>query len=370
MDKFEKRLERLEDFVLNSGFDGVILNPGATLTYLTGLSFHLMERPVLFIFIPKKEPVMVLPKLEEVKLEALTYAINPVFYGDNPEDKNVAFRKAVEMIKLDKGRFLIEPTRLRFLEMKFLQDSSPGWQLESGDAILEQIRIQKDETEIAAMQMAVNIAQNSFLELLPGIRIGRSELECASELTSLLLKNGSDPELPFQVIFSVGPNSANPHAVPGDRKITHGDLIVVDWGASYLGYAADLTRTLVVGKPEEWQSEIADTVLKANAAGRTSGKPGIPAGDVDRAARMEVSSAGYGEYFTHRTGHGLGMEAHESPYIYGENQEILKPGMTYTIEPGIYLPGRGGVRIEDDVVVTEQGSRSLSDLPRELYVIA
>lgn len=370
MDKYQKRFMRLEDLVLNSRFNGVVLNPGATLTYLTGLSFHLMERPVLLIFIPNNEPVMILPKLEDVKLEALTYAIKAVFYGDDPEDKNVAFRTAAEMIKIGKGRFIVEPTRLRFVEMKFLQESSPGWQLESGDGILDQIRIQKDETEIAAMQKAVNIAQNSFLELIPGMRIGKSELECASELTSLLLKNGSGPELPFQVIFSSGPNSANPHAVPGDRIITPGDLIVVDWGASYMGYAADLTRTLVVGKPQKWQSEIAGAVLKANAAGRASGKPGIFAGDVDRAARMEISSAGYGEYFTHRTGHGLGMEAHESPYIFGENQEILKPGMTYTVEPGIYLPGCGGVRIEDDVVVTEQGSRSLSNLPRELYVIA
>jgi Xaa-Pro dipeptidase len=192
----------------------------------------------------------------------------------------------------------------------------------------------------------------------------------ANALTSLLLKFGSDPELPFQAIFSSGPNSANPHAMPGDRVLQTGDLVVVDWGASYGGYASDLTRTLVLGKPSPQQQSIASAVLQANTSGRGAGRPGIPAGDVDRAARKEIEKAGYGQYFTHRTGHGLGMEAHETPYMYAENTLILEPGMVYTVEPGIYLPGDGGVRIEDNVVVTLDGCRTLSNLPRELYVIA
>ena len=219
------------------------------------------------------------------------------------------------------------------------------------------------------MQKAVEIAQNSFLKLLPLIRVGVQEKFLANELTMQLLKFGSDPELPFQVIFSSGPNSANPHAVPGERVLQAGDLVVVDWGASYQGYASDLTRTLVLGKPSDQQQAIATAVLQANSAGRAAGKPGIPAGDVDRAARKEIVTAGYGEFFTHRTGHGLGMEAHEAPYMFAENTQILEPGMVYTVEPGVYLPGQGGVRIEDDVVVTTDGSRSLSDLPRELFVI-
>jgi Xaa-Pro dipeptidase len=145
-----------------------------------------------------------------------------------------------------------------------------------------------------------------------------------------------------------------------------GDLLVIDWGAAHAGYFADLTRTFAVGEVEEEYRRIHELVQQANAAGRAAGKPGIPAGDVDRAARGVISAAGYGAYFTHRTGHGLGMEAHEPPFMFAENNLILAPGMTYTVEPGIYLPERGGVRIEDNIVVRPGGCESLSTMTRGL----
>ena len=189
------------------------------------------------------------------------------------------------------------------------------------------------------------------------------------ELTIALLRAGSDAELPFAPIVAGGPNSANPHANPSDRCLAAGDLVVVDWGASYAGYYSDLTRTLAVGDVETELRQIARIVADANAAGRAAGKPGITAGEVDQAARAVIAAAGYGQFFTHRTGHGLGMETHEQPYMFGENKLRLADGMVYTVEPGIYLPGRGGVRIEDDVVVTADGCESLSSLPRDLYQV-
>ncbi|MEI8132119.1 MAG: Xaa-Pro peptidase family protein [Leptolinea sp.] len=366
---FLSRLEKFDNLLLQNAFSGAVLNPGASLTYLTGLSFHLMERPVIFFYLPGKKPVMVLPDLEKAKLEALPYEITTFFYGDNPLKWASAFSKAASFLNLIGNKLAVEPTRLRFLELEYLNEYAPSITFVSGSAVFDTLRLRKDEAEIAAMQKAVEIAQKSFLALLPQIRVGKSEKELASELTAQLLKFGSDPELPFQVILSSGPNSANPHAVPGDRVLQTGDLVVVDWGASYQGYASDLTRTLVLGKPSDQQKSIATAALQANTAGRAAGKPGIAAGDVDRAARKEIDNAGYGKFFTHRTGHGLGMEAHETPYMFAENTQILEPGMVYTVEPGIYLPGDGGVRIEDDVVVTSTGSKSLSDLPRELYVI-
>jgi Xaa-Pro dipeptidase len=146
-------------------------------------------------------------------------------------------------------------------------------------------------------------------------------------------------------------------------------LLVVDWGASVNGYISDLTRTFVLGEAEREFSRIAQIVLEANTAAREQAKPGIPAGQLDQAAREVIEQAGYGEFFTHRTGHGLGMESHEEPYIRGDNSLVLAPGMTFTIEPGIYLPGRGGVRIEDNLVITESGSETLSNYPRELVSI-
>lgn len=188
-------------------------------------------------------------------------------------------------------------------------------------------------------------------------------------MTLHLLRNGSDPELPFSPIVASGTNSANPHAVPTDRQLENGDLLVIDWGARSDGYCSDLTRTFAIGRIEPEFKRIYETVQQANAGGRTAGKPNLTAGEVDRASRQVIEKAGYGEYFTHRTGHGLGMDAHESPYIFAGNQLPLAAGMTYTVEPGIYLPERGGVRIEDDMVITPDGSESLSDFPRELSIL-
>jgi len=184
-----------------------------------------------------------------------------------------------------------------------------------------------------------------------------------------LLRNGSEPEMPFAPIVSGGPNSANPHASPTARKLQAGDLLVVDWGATYDGYISDLTRTFAVGEVDEEYQKIHEIVQEANAAGRGAAKPGVPCAAVDQAAREVIENSGYGVYFTHRTGHGIGMEGHEEPYMRGDNMQLLEPGMAFTVEPGIYLPNRNGVRIEDNVVITETGADVLSDMPREVRVV-
>ncbi|HEY5901480.1 MAG TPA: M24 family metallopeptidase, partial [Anaerolineales bacterium] len=213
------------------------------------------------------------------------------------------------------------------------------------------------------------VAQDALEATLPLIKIGMTERELAGELVMQLLRHGSDSEMPFSPIVSGGPNSANPHASPGERKLQAGDLLVVDWGAACDGYISDLTRTFAVGEVEPELQKIHKIVQEANAAGRAGGRPGVPCAEVDKAARAVIDASGYGPYFTHRTGHGIGMEGHEEPYMRGDNMQLLEPGMAYTVEPGIYLPNRNGVRIEDDMVVTENGSQSLSDMPRELRVV-
>jgi Xaa-Pro dipeptidase len=179
-----------------------------------------------------------------------------------------------------------------------------------------------------------------------------TERELASELVIQMLRAGADSEMPFAPIVGSGPNSANPHYAPADRKLTPGDLVVIDWGAYHQGYVSDLTRTFAVGEVDAELRKIARIVLEANAAGQAAGRPGVAAGVVDHAARGVIDQAGYGAYFRHRVGHGIGMEGHEGPYMFGENPLLLSVGMTYTVEPGIYLAGRGGVRIEDNMVVT------------------
>jgi Xaa-Pro dipeptidase len=247
-----------------------------------------------------------------------------------------------------------------------LSESAPKAEFISAEDCVSKLRMYKDQSELSAMRRAVDIAQQALLATLPLVKIGITEQELSAELTLQLFRAGCDPQTPFAPIVSSGPNAANPHATPSDRRLSPGDLLVIDWGASFEGYISDITRTFAIGNLEAEYAQICRIVLEANSAGRMSARPGITAEVVDQAARAVIESAGYGKYFTHRTGHGLGMEGHEDPYIRAGNLMHLEAGMTFTIEPGIYLPGRNGVRIEDDVVITSTGAESLTSLSREV----
>jgi Xaa-Pro dipeptidase len=366
---YPKRLAKLAEQLTTSGLDAVSLNPSPTLTYLTGLSFHLMERPVVLLYMPGKDPVLVLPELEKLKLGHLAYPAQGFTYGENPAEWDAVFRQAIQSLGLDGKRIGVEPRALRLLEFRHVKAGAPEADYPDASDALAALRICKDADEIANMRKAVQIAQNALEATIPLIKVGMTEKELAAELTVQLLRNGSQPEMPFSPIVSGGPNSANPHASPSDRKLQPGDLLVVDWGAISDGYISDLTRTFAVGEVDEEYQKIHKIVQEANAAGRAAGKPGVPCAEVDKAARAVIEKSGYGVYFTHRTGHGIGMEGHEEPYMRGDNLKLLQPGMTYTVEPGIYLPERNGVRIEDNMVVTETGAESLSDMPREIRVV-
>lgn len=366
---FTQRFEKLANALKDTNFDAIALNPGPTLTYLTGLNFHLMERPVVLVFAPGQTPALILPELEVQKTADLPYALKTYPYGENPAEWAQTFRTAFFDLDLYGQTIGVEPRRMRVLELRLVENGAPGAHVIAAEKELASLRLVKDADEVAKMRQAVQIAQNALEATLPLVKIGMTEKEIAAELTMQLLRHGSDPEMPFAPIVSGGPNSANPHASPSERKLETGDLLVIDWGAAYQGYISDLTRTFAVGEVDAEYQKIHQLVQQANAAGRAAGKPGATCAEVDNAARAIIAEAGYGQYFNHRTGHGIGMEGHEEPYIRADNQQILEPGMAYTVEPGIYLPGRNGVRIEDDMVVTETGSESLSDLPREIQVV-
>jgi len=363
------RVERTQLALQISNLDALVLNPGPSLVYTSGLHFHLMERPVLIIFTKNQKPVIILPELEQQKLVDLPYIIQGFPYGENPDEWQQAFNNAISQLGLSDKLIGMEPRSLRMLEYGYLQAAARGAKfLDAGD-VISSMRLVKDAEEVNAMRSAVRIAQIALQKTLPLIKIGMIEKEIASELTLQLLRSGSEPELAFSPIVSGGLNGANPHATPGLRQLQAGDLLVIDWGAVVDGYVSDLTRTFAIGSVDLEYQKIHQITQEANAAGRAAGKPGEPCANVDITAREVIIKAGYGEYFTHRTGHGIGLEGHEEPFMRGDNMQILQPGMTYTVEPGIYLPGRNGVRIEDDMVITETGSESLSDLPRELIVI-
>ena len=367
--QFETRQNRLISAIQVAGLDALALNAGPTLTYLTGLHFHLSERPVIALFSPGNRPALFLPELEGRKVEGLPFALDAFPYGEDPLEWAQGLSGAIKTLKLDSQKIGVEPRRFRVLELRLLETAIPSAQIQSAEDCVARLRMHKDQAELANMRQAIAVAQKALHNTLPSIKVGLTERQIASELTMQLLSNGSDSEIPFAPIIASGPNSANPHAVPTDRRLQPGDLLIVDWGASVNEYISDLTRTFVLGEPEQELSQIARIVLEANAAARQQAKPGIPAGQLDQAAREVIEKAGYGEFFTHRTGHGLGMDSHEEPYIRRGNHLLLAPGMTFTIEPGIYLPGRGGVRIEDNLVITDSGSETLSDYPRELVAI-
>ncbi len=359
------RLKRLGVLLREAGLDALALNPGPTLGYLTGLHFHLMERPVVGLFTAQGKAAIVLPALEREKLRGTTF--QAFAYGEDPSTWGEAFRAALEALGLTEARIGVEPTRLRVLELRFLEQAAPQAKFPAAAEVVARLRLLKDEDEVAAMRRAVHIAEEAFRAALAAFRVGMTERELAAELVVQLLRHGSEPDLPFQPIVAAGPNGANPHATPTERPIQPGDLVIVDWGANYNGYFSDLTRTLAVGNIDPELERVAQIVLQANRAGREAVRPGLPAGQVDAAARQVIAEAGYGEFFIHRTGHGLGLEVHEPPFLYAENVQPLEAGMTFTVEPGIYLPGRGGVRIEDDVVVTATGGETLSTLSRDLW---
>lgn len=363
------RQGRLAQAMGAAGLDGIVLNASPSLTYLTGLHFHLIERPVLGLFSLDNPPVIVLPELESGKLSDLNYQTQSFTYGEDPQTWQTSLKEGILAAGFTGQRIGVEPGVFRVLELEFINSAGGDFKIVSGEAALAQLRMQKDEFEQSEMQKAVDIAQKALEAVIPDIKLGLTERELARKLVIALLENGSDPEVPFSPIVASGPNSANPHAFPTDRHLSKGDMLIIDWGANAGGYFSDLTRTFAVGAAQDEMSDVAQIVLEANQAARRITAPGVPAQDVDMAARKIIESAGYGKFFTHRTGHGLGMEGHEQPYIRDGNPLQLIPGMTFTIEPGIYLPGKGGVRIEDNVVVTDEGLLSFSDMPRELKIL-
>ncbi len=357
-----ERLQRLLDLAAARGLTGVILVPGPSLFYLTGLSFHLSERLTLAFFTTGGKAALVLPALEAEKAAAMR-----TFPYDDLQGPTEALHRAAIWLR-GEGRWGVEGWRMRFAEAERLRGA--GFRrLEAADDLFAELRMRKQAEEIAAMRRSIAVAEAAFRRWVPTLRTGMTEREAAAALIAEMLTGGADG-LSFDPIVVGGAKAALPHAVPGDRPFRQGDWVVVDWGVFVDGYASDITRMVVFGEPRGPLAAVHRIVLDANRAGRAAIRPGLPAGEVDRAARQVIEAAGYGDRFIHRTGHGLGLEIHEPPYIVGSASTRLQAGMTFTVEPGIYLPEIGGVRIEDDILVTEEGAETLTTLSREPWIVA
>ncbi len=230
---------------------------------------------------------------------------------------------------------------------------------------VNKLRQVKDADEIDKIKQAIMLAETAFIETIGNLKPGIRENELAVELEFAIRRLGSGI-LPFEIIVASGKRSALPHGTASDKKILSGELIVIDFGASYKGYCSDISRSILLGRPDERQLEIYNTVAIAQEKAIQNIKPEMTAEDADNIARKIISEAGYGEYFGHGSGHGVGLEVHEAPYINPRDKTVLTEGMVFTVEPGIYLPNVGGVRIEDMLLITHDGCEVLTGLPKNL----
>lgn len=364
------RLDGLTQLLRAEGIDYVALVPGANMVYFTGLHMHLSERPIVALFSVKGDsPILVAPFFEmgkatsgPVKLNWCTYS-----YRDG-EDPQTVLQKALDDNDVDGQVIGVEPTQMRVLEWNLLKQAAGEIKQTSAAEAIKQLRMTKDADEVAEMRKAIEIAQQALTDILPHIKAGIKESDVAALLIDHMTKRGAQG-VAFDPLIQTGLSATNPHGQAGERVLQTGDLMVIDWGCRYGNYQSDITRTVAIGPISAELRRMYETVKVANAAGRAAIKPGVACEDIDKATRDVIDAAGYGEFFTHRTGHGLGLEGHEPPYMVKGETMPLRPGMTFTIEPGLYIPGVGGVRIEDDVIVTEAGGESLTDFDRELITV-
>ncbi len=370
----QTRLNKLQTEIQKHQMNGVILMPGPNAVYISGMATHVSERPIL-LFIPNHgEPAIIIPTLEAMKAQDAGIPADRIFTWTDETGYKNAFTQAAEQLHLDESCWGVEALHMRVLEREAIQQAAPSFTSAHADPIMDILRLVKDKDEIAALEKAIAIAENSLDALLPQIKVGMTEKQIAALLTQKLLLGdgnaaGGGDAIAFGPIVSGGPNSASPHAMPTKRPLQNGDLLVIDWGVFVDNYPSDITRTFAVGEIEPELRHIYEIVKEANAAGKAAAQPGATGQDVDRAARSVIAAAGYGDYFFHRTGHGLGLMVHEEPSMVEGNTSVLAEGNVFTVEPGIYLPGRGGVRIEDDVLITAEGHRVLTSYPRDLITV-
>jgi D-alanyl-D-alanine dipeptidase len=358
------RLDRAARAAADAGLDGLVVTPGADLRYLAGYQpIVVTERLTALVVVAGREPVLVVPSLERPDAERSPAAalVRLVDWADGTEP----YTEVAAL--LGAGRFGISDAAWA-AHVLALQRAEPAVELVALSEALPTLRAVKEPEELDALARAAAAADAAFADLLRVPFGGRAEREVAGDLREALLAHGHDT-VEFTLVAS-GPNGANPHYEDDSRTIEQGDLVVLDFGGRVDGYYSDITRTVAVGEPSAEQREVYDVVRAAQQAGVDAVAPGVACEDVDRAARAVIEEAGYGERFIHRTGHGIGAEVHEPPYIVAGNRLTLEPGMTFSVEPGIYLPGRFGVRVEDIVAVTEDGVRRLNEATRDLQTVA
>jgi Xaa-Pro aminopeptidase len=363
-DDYAARMRRVVDDAEHAGLDGLLITPGPDLFWLTGYRpTAITERLTVLVLAPGQEPTLLVPTLERPDAEGAvgTPGLTVVDWtdGEDPFARAGAYVRPTATMGIADSAWA--------LHLLGLQDAVPGSSYRALTQCLPMLRAVKDASELARLAAAGAAADATYGQIV-GVRFaGRKETDVAADLARLLREHGHE-QVDFTVVGS-GPNGANPHHEAGDRTIEVGDAVVLDFGGLMYGYGSDTTRTVCVGEPTAEIREVHEIVRQAQQAGVEAVRPGVACQEIDRAARKVITDAGYGDQFIHRTGHGIGTTTHEPPYMIEGEEQPLVPGMCFSVEPGIYLAGRFGVRIEDIVTVTADGGRRLNNTPHELHVV-
>ncbi|GAA2328503.1 aminopeptidase P family protein [Streptomyces kunmingensis] len=363
-DDYKARMDRAARSAADAGLAGLLVAPGPDLVWLTGYQVPAdTERLTLLVLAAGQEPTLVVPALEAPDA-AKSAGASAMTLRDWTDGRN-PYELTAPLLDVS-GRFGVSDNAWA-MHLLGLQHTLPDTSYVSLTEALPMLRGVKDAAELERLAAAGAAADATYEEIKKVTFGGRKEKDIARELADLLRQFGHE-QVDFTLVCS-GPNGADPHHSPDDRVVQDGDMVVLDFGGLKHGYGSDTSRTVHVGEPTDEERRVHDIVREAQTAACDAVRPGIACQDVDRVARKIITDAGYGEYFIHRTGHGIGVTTHEPPYMIEGEEQPLVPGMCFSVEPGIYLPGRFGVRIEDIVTVTEDGGRRLNSTARDLAIV-
>ncbi|VAV96325.1 hypothetical protein MNBD_ACTINO02-2907 [hydrothermal vent metagenome] len=358
---YAARIARVTAAMGRSGVDTLLLSVGSDMPWLLGYEAMDLERVTMAVVRPDSRPTLVVPRLEAPRVDDRGEIFDIVAWDELEDSIGII----VDLVGA--GSALAVGDRTWSMFTLALQARLGGRTWESAGPIMAEMRMVKEAEELDRLR-AVGASADRVAERLAGYLFGGKTERCvAADIAAMLVEEGHDSA--WDVIVASGPNGASPHHEPGDRVIQIGDPVVCDFGGTMDGYISDTTRNFVVGEPAAEYVAMFAVLREAQEAGVRAATVGTPCQDVDRTTRKVIQDAGYGEYFVHRTGHGIGLEVHESPYIVEGNELPLAAGMVFSVEPGIYVPGQFGMRIEDIVIATDAGAERCNNSPHEFVSV-
>jgi len=366
MEIHQERMVKAQELLAELDFDFMVLFPSSNMLYLSGFYDEPGERMLLLLLPGEGEPIFLVPELyeEQIKEESPFQDIRIWKDGDDPAD---LLRQIVVDLAVKETRVLVDDG----MWTKFflvLKEALPEAKFSLVSRVMVPLRMQKTPHEIRCLEEAGATTDEAFEEIIQSKIAGITELTLARALEEAMKKRGAE-KIAFETLVASGPNSALPHHRAGRRRIEPGDVVILDYGCRIQGYCSDITRTIVCEEASKEIQAVYEIVERAQEKAVQAIRPGVKAEEIDQAARQEITKAGYGERFIHRTGHGIGLDIHEEPYIVEANHLELRQGMAFSVEPGIYLPGQFGIRLEDIVVVTQRGAQRMNRCTHTLQIV-